>query len=198
MYVFMCKEYDSVIKDQIERGIVEVVMDDIMLGFFIHIPYHVVIRRDKSTTKLRIVYDASAKSDGASLNDCLHAGPALTQSIYDIMTRFRNQRVAILGDIEKVFLMVHMNETNKDVLRFLWVDDIDKAEPKVITLRFTRVVFGLSSSPFLLNAIIKHHIEQYEQCDPDFTRKFLESIHVDDLTSGESDVDSTFELYCLI
>ena len=192
------KEYDGVINDQIERGIVEVVMDDIMLGFFIHIPYHAVIRRDKSTTKLRIVYDASAKSDGASLNDCLHASPALTQSIYDIMTRFRNQRVAILGDIEKVFLMVHMNETNKDVLCFLWVDDIDKAEPKVITLRFTRVVFGLSSSPFLLNATIKHHIEQYEQCDPDFTRKFLESIHVDDLTSGESDVDSTFELYCLI
>ena len=192
------KEYDGVINDQIERGIVEVVMDDIMLGFFIHIPYHAVIRRDKSTTKLRIVYDASAKSDGASLNDCLHAGPALTQSIFDIMLRFRNHRVALVGDIEKAFLMVHMNETDKDVLRFLWVDDIDKAEPKVITLRFTRVVFGLSSSPFLLNATIKHHIEQYEQCDPDFTRKFLESIHVDDLTSGESDVDSTFELYCLI
>ena len=84
--------------------------------------------------------------------------------------------------------MVHMNETDKDVLRFLWVNDVDKAEPKVITLRFTRVVFGLSSSPFLLNATIKHHIEQYEQCDPDFTRKFIESIYVDDLTSGDSDV----------
>ena len=55
-------------------------------------------------------------------------------------------------------------------------------------------MFGLSSSPFLLNATIKHHIEQYEQCDPDFARKFLESIYVDDLTSGDSDVDSTFEL----
>ena len=58
---------------------------------------------------------------------------------------------------------------------------------------------GLSSSPFLLNATIKHHIEQYEECDPDFTRKFLESIYnykyVDDLTSGDSDEDSTFELY---
>ena len=58
---------------------------------------------------------------------------------------------------------------------------------------------GLSSSPFLLNASIKHHIEQYEECDPDFTRKFLESIYnykyVDDLTSGDSDEDSTFELY---
>ena len=49
--------------------------------------------------------------------------------------------------------------------------------------------------PFLLNATSKHHIEQYEQCDPDFTRKFLESIYVDDLTLGDSDVDSTFELY---
>ena len=51
-----------------------------------------------------------------------------------------------MGDIEKAFLLVHMNETDKDVLRFLWVDDIDKAELKVITLRFTRVMFGLSSS----------------------------------------------------
>ena len=90
--------------------------------------------------------------------------------------------------------MVHMNDTDKDVLRFPWVNDVDKAEPKVITLRFTRVVFGLSSSPFLLNATIKHHIEQFEQCEPDFTRKFLQSIYVDDPTSGDSDVDSTFEL----
>ena len=163
----------------------EVVNEETKPDVVHYILHHAVIRRNKSTTKLRIVYDASAKSHGASLNDC----------IFDIMLRFRNQRVALVGDIEKAFLMVHMNETDKDVLRFLWVDDIDKAEPKVITLRFTRVVFGLSSSPFLLNATIKHHIEQYEQCDPHFTRKFLESIYVDDLTSEDSDVDSTFELY---
>ena len=186
---------DSVIMNQIERGIVEVVNEEIKPGVAHYIPHHAVIRRDKSTTKLRIVYDASAKSDGASLNDCLHVGPALTQSIFDIMLRFQNHRVALVGDIGKALLMVHMNETDKDVLRFLWVDDIDKAEPKVITLRFTSVVFGLSSSLFLLNAAIKHHIEKYEQCDPDFTKKFLESIYVDDLTSGDSDVDSTFELY---
>ena len=79
-------------------------------------------------------------------------------------------------DLERAFLMVHMNETDNDELRSLWVDDIDKAEPKVITLRFTRVVFGLSSSPFSLNATIKHHIEQHEQCDTNFSGKFLESI----------------------
>ena len=99
-----------------------------------------------------------------------------------------------MGDIEKAFSMVHMNETDKDVLRFPWVDDIDKAESNVCKLRFTRVVFGLSSRPFLLNATIEHHIEQYEQCDPDFAGKFRESIYVDDLTSRDSDMDSTFEL----
>ena len=191
------KEYDSVIRNQIQRGIVEVMERDANPGSSnVHyIPHHAVIRRDKSTTKLRIVYDASAKSDGASLNECLHAGPPLAQGIFDIMLRFRSHRVALIGDIEKAFLMVHMAETDKDVLRFSWVDDIDNVEPQVITLRFTRVVFGLSSSPFLLNATIKHHIEQYEKCDPAFTQKFLQSIYVDDLTSGDRDVDSTFEFY---
>ena len=55
-------------------------------------------------------------------------------------------------------------------------------------------MFGLSSSSFLLNATIKHLIGQYEQGDPSFTQKF-ESIYIDDLTSGDGDVDSTFELY---
>ena len=141
---------------------------------------------------MRVVYDASAKSDGASLNECLHAGPPLAQNIFDIMLRFCGHRIALVGDIEKAFLMVHIAEEDKDVLRFLWVDDIDKAKPEVVVLRFTRVVFGVSSSPFLLNATLKHHIGQYEQCDPNFTWKFLESIYVDDLTSGDSDVEAPF------
>ena len=139
------KEYDGVIREQIKRGIVEVVDDQTRLETchpVLYIPHLTVIRKDKSTTRLRIVYDASAKSDGASLNECLHAGPALTQGIFDTMLRFRNNKVAIVGDIEKAFLMVHMAEADKDVLRFLWVDEISKTEPQVITLRFTRVVFG--------------------------------------------------------
>ena len=111
------------------------------------------------------------------------------------MLRFRGHRIARVGDIEKAFLMVHIAEEDKDVLRFLWIDDIDKAKPEVVVLRFTRIVFGVSSSPLLLNATLKHRIGQYEQCDPNFTRKFLESIYVDDLTSGDSDMDRTFELY---
>ena len=67
------------------------------------------------------------------------------------------------------------------MLRFLWVDAIAKPSPEIVVLRFTRVVFGVSSSPFLLNATVKHHIERYKEADPEFVEKFLRSIYVDDL-----------------
>ena len=81
------------------------------------------------------------------------------------------------------------------MLRFLWVDDIDKLSPEIVVLRFTRIVFGVSSSRILLNATIKHHIEQYEEADPEFEEKFLRSIYVDDLSSGASEVNTAYELY---
>ena len=91
--------------------------------------------------------------------------------------------------------MVGMAEEDQVVLRFLCVDDIDKFSPEIVVLRFTRVVFGVSSSPFLLNATIKHHIEQYKEADPEFVEKFLRSIYVDNLSSGASEVDAAYELY---
>ena len=100
---------------------------------------------------MRVVYDASAKDNGPSLNDCLYTGPALAQNILDILLRFRCHKVALVGDIEKAFLMLLIQESDQDVLRFLWVDDIKNPNPKITTLRFTRVVFGVSSSLFLLN-----------------------------------------------
>ena len=67
----------------------------------------------------------------------------------DIMLRFRVHKVAIAADIEKAFLMIAVAPRDRDVLRFLWLDDVDKQVPNIITFRFTRVVFGVSSSPFL-------------------------------------------------
>jgi hypothetical protein len=83
----------------------------------------------------------------------------------------------MISDIEKAFLMVSIAEADRNVLKFLWVDDISKEKQEIIVLRFTRVVFGVSSSPFLLNATIAHHIGQYETVDPTFVERFLENIY---------------------
>ena len=84
-----------------------------------YLPHHAVIWEDKETTKLRIVYDASAKSKGPSLNDCLYTGPKFDQRIMDIWLRFHTHQVALTADIEKAFLMVSKSEKDRDVLWFL-------------------------------------------------------------------------------
>ena len=117
------------------------------------------------------------------------------RTLFDVLLRFRVNQVALTSDIEKAFLMVGMAEEDRDVLRFLWVDAIDKPSPEIVVLRFTRVVFGVSSSPFLLNATIKHHIERYKETNPEFVEKFLRSIYVDDLSSGAPETNTGYELY---
>ena len=62
-------------------------------------------------------------------------------------------------------------------------------------LRFTRVVFGVSSSPFLLNATIRHHVAKYKDSDPAFVETFIRSTYVDDVTFGANDDDGAFDLY---
>lgn len=154
------KEYNATIQDQIDKGIVEVVPDAGIApeGRVHYLPHHAVIRHDKSTTKLRVVYNASARSGGPSLNDCLYTGPKFNQRIFDILIRFCAYRIALIADIEKAFLMISVKPGDRDALRFLWYNDLQSKEPEVTVLRFKRVVFGVSSSPFLLNATVRHHL----------------------------------------
>ena len=191
------QEYDSTIRHQIKQGIVEVVEDpqSNVTGRVHYLPHHAVIRRDKETTKLRIVYDASARSNGPSLNDCLYTGPKFDQRIMDILLRFRTHRVALTADIEKAFLMVSMSERDRDVLRFLWFDDLTKEPPGVCVLRFARVVFGVSSSPFLLNATIRHHLEKRSSSQPELVKTLTWSTYVDDIVCGAEDDDEVYKLY---
>ena len=84
------QEYDATIKDQLRRGIVERLDPLEECPDLIHYLLHQeVVRRGKETTKVRVVYDASAHSDGPSLNDCWHTGPKFDQRILNILLRFR-------------------------------------------------------------------------------------------------------------
>jgi len=68
--------------------------------------------------------------------------------------------VAVSSDIEKAFLQVGLDEADQDVVRFLWVKDLDKPLNKenIVIKRFTRTPFGVNASPFLLNMVLVEHL----------------------------------------
>ena len=137
----LLKEYDGIINEQLQKGIIEQVCSSLVEPHDQRVHYlshHPVVREDAATTKVRIVMDASAKitADAPSLNECLYTGPSLTRDIIDILIRFRWYRIGIVSDIEKTFHMIHVDEKHRDALRFLWVQDIDSVDPKLLILRF--------------------------------------------------------------
>ncbi|XP_065054036.1 uncharacterized protein LOC135682880 [Rhopilema esculentum] len=115
--------------------------------------------------------------------------------ILDILLRFRIHKVAIAGDIEKAFLNIEIPPEQGDFLRFLWVNDVSSENPELIKLRFTRLVFGLTSSPFVLNATLRKHIMTEGKNDPLFVYNTLRSLYVDDYQSSFSTNNEAFETY---
>jgi len=108
---------------------------------------------------------------------------------------FRTVKVALTADIERAFLMISICERDRDALRFLWFDNITKERPQVCAFRFARVVFGVSSSPFLLNATIRHHLNKYLSSHPELVSSILQSIYVDDILFGADSEEEAFTLY---
>lgn len=88
-----------------------------------YVPHHVVVQLDRETTKHRIVFDVSAKSeDGISLNDCLEKGPVLQPEISTVLVCFRQHPVAIMADIRKMYLQALLKEADRDLFHYLWRD----------------------------------------------------------------------------
>ena len=185
--VDVLKVYDETIKDQLERGIVETVeVDHKGINQVHYLPHLPVVRSDRSTTKVRVVYDSSAKSSESnlSLNDCLQKGPNLIPKIFKVLVRFRSYPIAVTANIEKAFLMIEIEESDRDMLRFLWFSDPFDVKGEIQHLRFTRLVFGLKLSPAILRNVIGLHCLNFKTEYPDLVQLVDHSLYVDDLISG--------------
>ena len=81
-------------------------------------------------------------------------------------------------------------------MRFLWFGgDITEENATIAVFRFLRAVFGVNSSPFLLNGTIRHHLDKYILSDREFVEKFIEDLYVDDTTSGCDTVEEGKKFY---
>ena len=103
----------------------------------------------------------------------------------DILIRAKFRQVILCGDIDKRFLQIRMKEKDRELLKFYWVKNLTNNTIQI--LPFTRLVFGLNHSAFILEGTLKTHFERYESMYLELKRKIRDDMCVDDLvTGGES------------
>ena len=189
--------YNKVFREQLRDGIIERVPETEENNtemFFL--PHHGVVREQRQTTKLRIVFDASAKdsSDTFSLNDLLEIGPNYVPNLVGLLLSFRSNLIAITADIEKAFHQISIDTIDRNYLRFYWFENISSENPTIVQYRFARLPFGLTSSPSILGAVIDTQIKKYSHLYPGLLDK-INRFYVDDLNTGCKSIEEGIQIY---
>ncbi|XP_054706720.1 uncharacterized protein LOC129216531 [Uloborus diversus] len=115
--------------------------------------------------------------------------PNLCSEIFDILLRFRFQPIAYTTDMKQAFLQISLNEEDRDVTRFFFTDDPSNESIAPQVYKFTSVLFGISSSPFLLAGTLKYQLKQYTEKYPVTTKFLNDNIYVDDIIGSHASVD---------
>lgn len=157
-----------------------------------YLPHHPVFQPQKPD-KVRVVFDCSAKYREASLNDQLLQGPDLTNTLIGVLTRFREEPVALMADIEAMFYQVRVPSSDCDALRFLWWPNGDLDEqPEEYEMRVH--LFGGASSPSCANFALKKTAKDNEE---DFSPNVIETVernfYVDDCLKSVREEDEAVD-----
>ncbi|XP_045032617.1 uncharacterized protein LOC123474466 [Daphnia magna] len=152
-------------------------------GIYTILPHHPVVRKDKITSKVRPVFNGSAKpKTGFSANDCLEEGLNLNPDILDVILTFRLNPIAWTADIRQAFLMVKLLNEDAEALRFLLEDE--NVPGTLQTYKWNRLPFGLTCSPAVLRTVLKKHLESYKGELAVSSRQMLRHLYVDDYLSN--------------
>ncbi|XP_036149096.1 uncharacterized protein LOC118647762 [Monomorium pharaonis] len=157
-------------------------------GYFL--PHHAVIKASSNTTKIRTVFDASAKTNrGMSLNDMLLVGPTIQDKLLDHLLRFRVHKYVVTADIEKMYrqILIHPNDRKFQII--FW-----ETENGIRTYELNTMTFGVASAPFLA-------IRTIQQLTDDEGSKFTRArdvlkryLYVDDLLTGADSLDEVLKI----
>ncbi|XP_076392692.1 uncharacterized protein LOC105661897 [Megachile rotundata] len=157
-----------------------------------YLPHHAVLKQCSVTTKLRVVFDASAKtSNGLSLNDTLLVGPTIQDDIFTLIVRFRSYNYVLTADVEKMYRQVRVHQNDALYQKILWRKS---REQPIRVFRLDTVTYGTASAPFLairsLQQLARDEGEQF----PLASEALLNDFYVDDLLTGAQTFDETIQL----
>ena len=141
----------------------------------IHYIPHRAIEKDLPTTPIWIVFDCSCRQSSGypCLNDCLLIGSHCVGDICSILVRFKSHHFGVSNDIETVVLHICLHPDDRDYTRFFWLTDPTDVSSQFCIYRFNVIPFGATSSPFMLNAVLQYHLQQYNTAVSDDMRPNL-------------------------
>ncbi|XP_037809660.1 uncharacterized protein LOC119602300 [Lucilia sericata] len=181
-------DYDKVIEEYAILHHMIPVKPDLSAPFnsSYYLPHHSVLKPESTTTKLRVVFNASnPTSSGLSLNDVLYPGPVLQQDLTVLITRWRLFKYVFNADIEKMYRQILINPQHAPYQRILFRSSSEK-EPQDFELQ--TVTFGVNCAPYLA---LRTLLELAESCNDDYPEISIilkENMYVDDVLAGSHDL----------
>ncbi|XP_043498377.1 uncharacterized protein LOC122521596 [Polistes fuscatus] len=180
-YSGFLKEYESL------GHMVSVPLDAPEPSQAFYLPHHEIWREQSSSTKLRVVFNGSAKSlTGISLNDLMHTGPKTQTDIFDVLLWIRQHKYIFITDIVKMFRQIQVHLKDHDLQRILWV----KESSQVQAYQLTSVTYGTRSAPYLACRILRQLVEDEGHNYPLAVNPILKGSYVDDISGwGAETID---------
>ncbi|XP_046142528.1 uncharacterized protein LOC123988000 [Osmia bicornis bicornis] len=181
-------DYKRVMNEYINLNHMSLSVDDGEEGYYL--PHHAVIKDTSTTTKLRVVFDASAKSNkGLSLNDKLMVGPTIQDKLFEHLLKFRMHAFVLTADIEKMYRQIIIHPDDCKFQRIFWYH-----EGKIAVFQLNTVTFGVSSAPFLAIRTIKQLADDESANFPLASQIIKRDLYVDDLLTGANSLSEILKI----
>ncbi|XP_061519775.1 uncharacterized protein LOC133395095 [Anopheles gambiae] len=157
-----------------------------------YLPHHAVVKESSTTTKVRVVFDASCKtSSGYSLNDKLLVGPVVQDDLFSIILRFRLHAIALTADVEKMYRQILHHPDDRNLLRIRYRES---PTDEISTFELQTVTYGTASAPFLATRTLRQVAIDNSDTYPQAINAALNDFYVDDLLTGSNDINEAIEM----
>ena len=187
--------YQQVINDYLDKEYIRRVPDDERTPECQWLlPHFPIVRPEKATSKVRIVFDGSAPFEGKSLNTEALTGPKLQSDVFDILVKFSKEWVALVGDISQMYHQLVLLPEDRPMHRFLWRNMEINKEPEVY--EFLRFVFGGCYCPFCAQFTWQKHAEIHQDSYPLAASAVKNHCYMDDLMPSVNSIKKAIETRC--
>ncbi|XP_055622079.1 uncharacterized protein LOC129765691 [Toxorhynchites rutilus septentrionalis] len=186
------EEYRKFIKEYISLGHMRLVEADDDDAPAYYLPHHPVVKEESTTTKVRVVFNGSAKtSTGFSLNEALCVGPVVQDDLLDIILRFRTFPIALVADIAKMYRQILVHPDDVRFQRILWRFS---GKTPIQVYELLTVTYGLAPSSYLATRTLQQLAEDEGAAYPIGGPALKKNFYVDDFIGGAQSIEEAIRL----